>query len=122
MPGPIVRRATREDIDAFSSMRDKPTVIAWCGELDGKIIALGGLYFSHGRWFAFCDLKEEARRYKVHLARTAIRIMADAKANGIRFIYTESQLDEPTSKRWLASLGFTLDRRSQHFYRWSSNG
>lgn len=122
MPGPIVRRATREDIDAFSSMRDKPTVIAWCGELDGKIIALGGLQLSCGRWFAFVDLPDEARPYKMHIMRAAKRMMAEAKANGIRFIYTESQLDEPTSKRWLASLGFTLDRRSQHFYRWSSNG
>lgn len=118
MQAPIVRRATREDIEAFSSMRDWPTVLAWCGELDGRIIALGGFALFAGRWFAFADLTEEARRYKMHIMRTAKRIMADAQARGIKFVYTESQLNEPTSKRWLTSLGFELDPRSQYLYRW----
>jgi N-acetylglutamate synthase-like GNAT family acetyltransferase len=116
----IVRKATREDIEAFSPMRNKPTLLALAGELDGKIIALGGAAFSQARWYAFCDLTEEARKHKMHIARSAKRFLADARGLGIKYVYAERDPMEPTAERWLASLGFEIDPRTAYLYRWSA--
>lgn len=116
----IVRPATREDITAFSSVKDTPTVKAWCGDLDGRIIALGGLSLTKGRWFAFLDLTEDARPYKMTLMRMAKRVMAEAARMGIRYVYTEADLDEPRSTEWLQRLGFEIDPRSEYLYRWKN--
>lgn len=113
-----VRPATAEDIAAFSDLANKPTVRAWIGELDGTIIALGGIALVKGRWIAFVDLTEAARPYKMTIARTAIRFLEQARRDGIKFIYADMDANEPSAPRWLASLGFTLDPRSQHLYRW----
>src|SRR3990167_9902397 len=107
----MVRLATKADIDAFSDMAGKPTVKAWAGEVDGKIIGIGGLAFAKGRWFAFCDLTEEARPHKMTIMRTAKRLFAEARRDGIKFIYAEASPDEPRSIEWLSSLGFIVDPR-----------
>jgi hypothetical protein len=114
----IIRPATAEDIAAFSDMANKPSIRAWAAELDGRIVGLGGVVLSRGRWLGFADLTPEARPYKMTIARAAIRFLADAKARGVKFIYVEADLSEPTSLRWLESLGFHLDPRTQYLYRW----
>ena len=113
-----VRRATREDIDTFSDLKNKPTIKAYVGEIDGKIVAIGGLALSGGRWFGFCDLTEDAREHKFTIARMGKRIMDEAKSMGLRFVYAEASPNEPTAERWLTSLGFELDPRSAYLYRW----
>lgn len=118
----VVRPATRADIDAFSDMANKPTVKAWVGEIDGRIIALAGLSLQGGRWIAFCDLTEEARGHKMTIMRTAKRMMDEARAMGLRYVYAEVSKDEPGAVRWLESLGFRLDPRSQYLYRWDAHG
>ena len=117
----IVRSATKADIEAFSGMADKPTLKAMVGEIDGRIIGIGGVALAKGRWFGFVDLTEEARPYKMHIMRAAKRVLAEAKREGIRFIYAEASPHEPGAIRWLTSLGFKIDPRSQLFYRWSAN-
>lgn len=116
----IVRRATAEDIAAFSSLKGKPTMLAWVGDDNGRLVVLGGLAFSQGRWFGFCDLTDEARRHKFAVARTAKRVLREAQTRGIRFVYAERDQHEPRALAWLTSLGFTLDPRSQRLYRWSA--
>lgn len=118
---PVIRPATLADIEAFSPTQMKPTLKAWVGEVDGKIIGLGGFAFSGGRWFGFCDLNEEARKYKLTIARTARMVMEEAKKQGIRFVYAEVDKDIPGAARWLKSLGFSLDPRSLSLYRWEGN-
>lgn len=118
----VVREATRDDIAAFSDMADKPTVRAWCGELDGKIIALGGFALRGGRWIMFCDLTDEARPHKMTLMRTAKRVLGEARRMGLRFVYAEANPNEPGAVRWLQSLGFEVDPRSAYYYRWEANG
>jgi hypothetical protein len=115
-----VRPALREDIDAFSDLRNKPTVRAWVGELDGQLIAMAGFAHQGGRWVAFCDLTEAARPHKMTIMRTAKKIMGEAKSMGIRYLYAEASPDEPGAVRWMASLGFKLDPRSAYLYRWES--
>jgi GNAT superfamily N-acetyltransferase len=116
----IIRPATRDDIEAFASIKQWPSLLAVAGEIDGRIVLLGGLAFMRGRWFAFCELTDEARQHKIAIGRAAKRIFAKAKERGIRFIYAEADPEEPGAVRWLTSLGFTLDPRSGYLYRWES--
>ena len=112
-----IRPATREDIEAYSDAPGKPTLLAWAGEKDGRIIALGGIAYSKGRWFAFCDLDEEAKKYKMTIMRTAIRGLQEARRQGIQYIYAQADPNEPHSVAWMFSLGFVFDARVALF-RW----
>lgn len=117
LPKPVIRPATREDVDQFSPGHAKPTVRAFVGEVDGKIIGIGGLARVDGRWFAFCDLSPAARAYKLSIVRLGRRIMADARKMGLAFVYAEPDLTEPNAKRWLASLGFE-PTESPRLWKW----
>lgn len=114
----IIRRATAEDIAAFSNATDVPTTIVWAGELDGEIIGLGGFARNKGRWIAFLDISEKARPYKMTLARAGIRSMQEARKLGFRFVYAAKDEHEPTADRWLRSLGFEIDPKSNSLFRW----
>lgn len=97
-----------------------PSSKAWVGEVDGKIVGIGGLYFHKSRWFGFCDLTDEARKYKLAIARTARLAMDEAKRMGIRFIYSDVDTEEPNARRWHEILGFKLDQRSQRLMKWTN--
>ena len=116
-----VRPATREDIEAFSPVRNKPTIRALCLEVDGKIIGLAGYAFVKGRYFGFCDLDDEARQYKMHIARAAKRFLKAARDEGIKFIYAEADPEERGAVRWLTSLGFEVDPRTTYLFRWKGS-
>lgn len=95
-------------------------MLAVVGDIDGRIVLMGGLAFSRGRWFAFLDITDEARPFKMTIARAAIRIFDEARKRGIRFVYAEADPNEPSAVRWLTSLGFKLDPRTLYLYRWES--
>lgn len=111
----IVRPATAEDITLFSDAG--PTFRAWVGEVDGKVVGVSGLVRIKGRWFIFCDLKDEAKKFKITIARNAHRVMDEARKMGIRFIYAQVDKNEPRAIAWIATLGFEPDPRS-NLYRW----
>lgn len=115
-----VRSASLDDVRAYKLDIDQlPTLKAMIAEVDGKPIALFGLSRINGRWLAFCDLKEEARAYKLTIVRWGKRMMDDARAVGIRFVYADVDRSEPTSDRWLESMGFEPDPRGgPNLYRW----
>ena len=115
-----IRPASREDIAAFSDEENKPTIKAFCAELDGKIIGLGGVALEKGRFIAFADLPDEIRPYKMTIMRWAKRFFEQARKDGIRFIYADANPNEPKSVAWLKSLGFERDHRSKRLYRWKS--
>lgn len=116
----IIRPAIRADIDAYSSQAGKPSIKGIVMEKDGCVIGLGGIAYAKGRWIGFCDLSEEARGYKMHIMRGARRFLDQMRREGIRFIYAGRDEGEPGSERWLKSLGFEIDPRSQTLYRWSA--
>jgi len=89
-------------------------------ELDGAIIALGGVALDRGRWLGFVDLTPEARPYRMHIMRAAIRFLADCRARGVRYVYVMADTREPRAVAWLTSLGFEIDPRTQYLYRWSA--
>lgn len=115
-----IRPATAEDIARFSDMANKPSIRAWVAEQDGRLLGMGGIALAKGRWFGFVDVTDEMLAHKITLARAAIRFLDEVKRSGVRFIYAEVSPHEPGAGRWLESLGFEFDVRSQHFYRWSA--
>jgi GNAT superfamily N-acetyltransferase len=114
----LIRPATADDIAAFSDLPAKPSIRAWVAELDGRIVGLAGVALVAGRWLAFCDLTADIRPHKIAIARAAIRFLEQCRRDGIRYVYAEADLREPGSRRWLTSLGFEIDPRTLHLYRW----
>lgn len=115
----VVRSATAEDIAAFChDLPSTPTIRAVVAEIDGVMVGFGGIGLKTGRWYAFCDVNPELRPYKTTIARAAKRFLAAARGDGIRTIYAEISPLEPRAEAWLRSLGFSLDPKSMHFYRW----
>lgn len=116
-----VRPANAADIATYTCDHPVPTIRAWVGEVDGKIVGISGLFLQDGRWFIFCDLSEEAKKYPMTIARNAHRVMAEARTMGIRYIYAiiDPLRGEPRAIAWLGTLGFEPDERSDgNLYRW----
>lgn len=111
-----VRPATRADLAGFYE-KDAigPSFKAIAGTVDGKVVAVAGLAFVRGRPVAFCDMKDEARRYKLLIHKTARRVIDDAKRRH-RFIYAEADENEPSAARWLTALGF--EQYEGSIFRW----
>lgn len=82
-----------------------PTVKGIAGFVDGKLVAVAGVMIRSGKVLAFCDLREEARPYKHHIHRTAMRILSEAKQHHRRIIAYCDRSEEGSAK-WLARLGF----------------
>jgi hypothetical protein len=121
----VIRPATAEDIAALAVRLGAPeggvpTASAWVGEKDGVIVGIGGIAFRRGNWFAFIDVADEARPHKMTIMRSAIRFLEAMRSAGIRYIHAEVSPAEPGAQAWLESLGFELDHRSQHWWRWSA--
>jgi hypothetical protein len=103
---PIVRRATKVDLDAYYGPEpDRPTISAVVGELDGKLIGCGGFAHVKGILVAFCDLKDEARKFRVQLVREARKLVAEMAATG-KVIYATADMSEPHVEHWLRVMGF----------------
>ena len=116
----VVRRATWDDLDSFGKLNERPTIKAWCGEVDGRIVGVGGFYLHNGRWVGFCELKDEGRRYKVAFIKAARQAMQDMAEAGHRVIYAEADPNFPMAPRWIESLGFELQETGK--YRWQHSG
>jgi hypothetical protein len=116
-----IEKATKEDVEFFSNDAPKPTMKAFVAKKDGKPIALFGLARElDGRWYAFFDITDEARPYKVTIAKTARKIMDEARKMGLRFVYAVPDEEEPMARKWLERLGFKTDKRSGVLMRWEN--
>lgn len=115
-----IRPAVAEDMEHFKSFTNKPTMLAWVGEENDEIVGIGGVARVKGRWIAFCDFTEKARKHKTKIVRTARMVMNEVAMRGIRYVYAEADLSEPCAVKWMKSLGFTLDPRTQYLYRWKN--
>jgi hypothetical protein len=101
-----VRSATRADLAAYYGHDNiGPSVKAVVGVLDGKPVAIGGIAFKNGMVELFADIKDEARPYKHHLHRTALRLIKDALKEH-KYVFAAADEKEPTAAKWLSRLGF----------------
>lgn len=125
----VSRPATREDILAFSSVVQWPTAKAWIGEIDGEVIALGGLALAKGRWIGFIDITEAGRDYlakslgvRAAMIRAMTEGMREAKRMGIRYVYAQADTQFPKARELIERMGFHVDPRSPELHRWTLNG
>jgi len=120
-PEPTIEPATPEDIGKFSMGQGWPTMRAWVGRLEGEPIALFGLARgTDARWYAFFDITDKARPFKKAIVRTGKMLMEEARNMGLRYVYAQADEEEALAVRWLKSLGFEIDPRSQALMRWKS--
>lgn len=125
----VHRRAMREDIVGFSSKVTWPTAKAWVAEMDGAVLALGGLAIIKGRYIGFLDFTKRGREVldgnvcvQVMLLRVVKNALQEAKDQGVKFIYADAATDEhPRAAEFLERFGFHIDPRSKAFYRWKPN-
>ena len=122
-----VRPATAEDIARFAERANTPTLKGWVAEVEGEAVALGGLAMVKGRWFAFLDITEHGRGLlkknvyvRAAMVRGAVTALREAKRMGLRFVYAEADARLPNAEELLSRLGFDLDPRTDHLYRWSN--
>lgn len=104
--------ATREDYEAamlalHGAPSGAPTrVVGFAGKIGGRVIGVGGVAFYPNVRIAFCDIGDEARKYKVSLHRAALMTIEKAKQMGVRrIVVTEDRMHEKTP-HWLIRLGF----------------
>lgn len=118
----ICGRATTEDIKSYLGHRadNMPSMVAWCGKVDGKIIGAGGYFRQFGRWWAFSDFDKRALLYKFEIAYWAARALKHAQSTGIRYLYAELDHTHPGASLWMQRLGFHLDPRSLYYFRWKA--
>lgn len=88
---------------------------AWCGELAGEIIAVGGVNHRRGFLEAFFDTSDTARPYKMELYRASRQFMARLPRR--RLIYATHDPNEPGGPRWMKSLGFEPVEGREGLYR-----
>lgn len=116
-----IEPARQEDIKQFARDEGFPTLRAWVGRESGEAIALFGFARQpDGRWYAFFDITDKARRHKKQIVRTARMVMEEARKMGLRYVYAQPDPGESLAVRWMQSLGFDHDPRSGTLMRWTN--
>lgn len=96
--------ATAADVRAFYGGPPPYSMRAYVALLGGAPVALGGIAYRSDTLYAFMELKDEIRPYKVTIGKFARRLV-DIFGAGLPGM-TIAQPDEPTSARLLEWLGF----------------
>ena len=102
---PVIRPAVRADFDAFGPRPYRVRAVAM--ELDGRVLAVGGLaYLENGVMGAFMQGTDEAREYPVTLHRAGKMMMAEADRLGIRRLVAMADNSVEAAGRWMLRFGF----------------
>jgi hypothetical protein len=104
-----LRPATRADFHALYGKDPAPRCRAWAGEVDGRLIALGGaMYGVHPQAAVtvFIEGIDEACRYPVALHKAALSTLCALKEAGLRDLALVVDESRPRAKAWAARLGF----------------
>ena len=96
--------ASAADVRAFYDGPSPHTVRAYVAFLDGVPVALGGIAYRSGVLYAFMELKDDIRPYKVSIVKFA-RCLVEIFGAGVPGM-TIAEPSEPASKRLLEWLGF----------------
>jgi len=71
---PVFRPATMADVEEFYP-NFKPTFQAWVVVIDGKVLGIGGVYYSKETLVAFEKHKPELEEHRFTMARCAKKII-----------------------------------------------
>ena len=103
----VIRPAVRADFDALTDGPRPYRVRAVAMEVDGRVLAVGGLaYLENGVVGAFMQGLDEARDYPVSLHRAGKMMMAEAERLGIRRLVAMADKSVEAAERWMLRFGF----------------
>lgn len=99
--------ATPQDIEQTEGGQFEHRVRAVTARLGDQIIGVGGFELRpDGQVVMFGRLTDEIRKRPIQLHKTALALLADARARGINTIISAADPAVPAAERWLERLGF----------------
>lgn len=109
--------ATPQDAHEFYGGEPPYTMRAMVVTLGGAVMAIGGVAYRDGLLYAFMQIKDELRPYKVTIARFARRL---TEVFGGNQGFTIAEPGEPMAEKLLQWLGFEHigGCRDGEVYRW----
>lgn len=116
-----VRPALPGEVERFLGRPPEHDVVALVGVSGGEIVGVGGLaYTDDGEVFAWCDLRPEARVYRIALHRAARQVLAAARAAGHELVLALPSVVYPRASLWLRRLGAEVvgERGGRELYAW----
>lgn len=112
---PEIRPATAEDFEAFYGKAERRTARAYVADLDGKVLAIGGVYYDGANVIAFSSMASEMRQFPLTIMRGARKIMDLVRGRPCWAVADDGYTNAP---RLLERLGFS--HVSGRVYRWTS--
>ena len=102
---PVIRKATQADAIAYYGSNAKCSFRGYVAELDGEIIAIGGVYYDNRMPIAFSEMRPPMRKFLKARARGCRMLVKLFDEIGGK-IYAVACSTEPTAPYLLAKLGF----------------
>lgn len=109
-----VRWATPEDVRIYYDGEPRPTLQAVVLEVDGELLAMGGIYYHGNRIIAFSDLKPGAEKYGLSIMRGS-KMIVELMRKKRRPIYAVREEGLDSAPGFLAHFGF---EQTGEYYEW----
>lgn len=106
-PDVIIRRATKEDLEAFYGRENRPSCKAWIAFWKGEAACVAGIALERIGPVAFSDVKPGINAPTITIWRTAKVMLEEMRKREVPLIVGVNKC-VPNSYRFLKSLGFVL--------------
>lgn len=103
-----IRPATSADVEAWYGAPQRKTFRGVVGEVNGEVVAIGGVYRERDMMIGIAGLRPHVRHRKkdaVRFARAGLKILQD-----YQIVVAFADKDEPTADGLLRHLGFEHHR------------
>lgn len=100
----VIRPATPEDVESWYGKKQRASMRAIVGELEGEIVAIGGVYREEGAMVGLVGVRHHVRHRRRDLAlmaREGRKILQD-----YAFVVAFADKDEPTADGLIRHFGF----------------
>lgn len=119
MVKPVIKAATKNDIINIYGMPMNSSMKGISVFLDGKVVGIGGIYYTKHNVIAFAHIKPELRKYPVTIWRCALKIKDLIKESDAP-VYSIADPRIPKSDDLLMKMGFRFINRTHQgdLYEW----
>lgn len=104
-PDVEIRRASREDLEAFYGRETRPSCKAWIAFYKGEPACIAGIALERVGPVAFSDVKPDVNAPTITIWRAAKAMLDEMKERKLPLIVGINRL-KPNSYKFLCSLGF----------------